>query len=114
MDVLSVSIAGMLGRVRIFVRDRPWEANKPEGRTSQHWWAHRESLSTIGWELIADRSCRPSWDKPLEVSITIRTSTSRSHLTSLCTCCRLNFANHSSYIPINEELSIVIVVFRMI
>lgn len=34
---------------------------------SPHWWAHRESLSTEGWVLVADKTCRPSWDKQIEV-----------------------------------------------
>lgn len=28
----------------------------------------RDSLSTVGWELVADVTCRPSWDKPIEVT----------------------------------------------
>ena len=103
---------------RIFARDRPCEADKPEHGSSPHWWAHREryrlllwsllcslsccitradyflllivtsyqrllfiihyntlfqffipsySVSNIGWTLVADVMCRPSWDKPLEV-----------------------------------------------
>ena len=27
------------------------------------------SVSNIGWTMIADVVCRPSWDKPLEVSL---------------------------------------------
>jgi hypothetical protein len=57
----------MLGRLRIFTRDRGWEENKPTTRTNTHWWAHHDSLSTIGWNVVVDRVCRPSWDRPLEV-----------------------------------------------
>lgn len=67
INLTSVSIAGMLGRVRVFARDRGWEENKPAPTMSAHWWAHRESLSKDGWELIADQRCRPSWDKPLQI-----------------------------------------------
>eukprot|EP01032_Pedospumella_encystans_P009037 gene9037-10673_t len=67
VNLLSISIAGMLGRVRIYARDGPWEDDKPRKGPSPHWWAHRESVSPQGWELIADRTCRPSWDKPLEI-----------------------------------------------
>lgn len=67
VDLLSLSVGGMLGRVRIYARDRPWEQDKPENSNSPHWWAHRESVSNIGWTLVADVLCRPSWDKPLEI-----------------------------------------------
>lgn len=60
----------MLGRVRVFARDRGWEEDKPTERQNQHWWAHSDSVSRIGWELVADRVCRPSWDRPLEVGVT--------------------------------------------
>ncbi|KAJ1410926.1 hypothetical protein B484DRAFT_455741, partial [Ochromonadaceae sp. CCMP2298] len=52
---------------RIFARDRPWEDDQPKSVPSPHWWAHRESVSAEGWVLIADRLCRPSWDKPVEI-----------------------------------------------
>ena len=32
LNLLSISIGGMLGRVRIFARDRPWEQDKPTQR----------------------------------------------------------------------------------
>eukprot|EP01035_Chromulina_nebulosa_P035963 gene35963-48374_t len=38
VDITSISIGGMLGRVRIFYRSRPWEAGKPERVSSHHWW----------------------------------------------------------------------------
>lgn len=59
----------MLGRVRVLGRDRAWEADKPTDRQTQHWWAHQDSVSRTGWDLIADKFCRPSWDKPIEVSL---------------------------------------------
>eukprot|EP01036_Dinobryon_divergens_P026708 gene26708-35387_t len=67
VDILSISIAGMLNRVRVFARNCGWEEDKPSVRQSPHWWAHRDSLSTVGWELVADVTCRPSWDKPIEI-----------------------------------------------
>ena len=32
LNLMSISIGGMLGRVRIFARDRPWEQDKPTQR----------------------------------------------------------------------------------
>ena len=66
VDLLSVSIGGMLGRIRVYARDRPWHADNITPTTSQ-WWAHRESLSREGWELIADKYYRPSWDRHVEI-----------------------------------------------
>ena len=63
VDILSLSFGGMLGRVRIFARDRPWEADKPQGQNTHHWWAHQESVSSTGWEVVADVTCKPAWDK---------------------------------------------------
>lgn len=71
----SVSVAGMLGRVRIFARDRNWEAGMEEMHTNVHWWAHHGHLSHEGWELVADTHCSPSWDKlttiPLSQPVTL-------------------------------------------
>jgi len=67
VDVTSISIGGMLGRVRIFYRNRPWEAGKPERVSSHHWWAHRDSLSRENWSLLADIHCSPSWDRSFEI-----------------------------------------------
>lgn len=69
IEVVSVSIAGMLGRVTIHARDRGWEENKPTTRSNQHWWAHHDSVSRDHWKLVADRVCRPSWDRPLEIKL---------------------------------------------
>jgi hypothetical protein len=70
INVHSVSVGGMLGRVRVFARDQPWEHGKADNSVPSHWWAHRESLSTSGWELVADQFCHPSWDKPIEIVFT--------------------------------------------
>lgn len=70
VEIASISIAGMLGRVRIFARDRPWEADKPPRPAANHWWAHTDAVSTVGWTMVADVTCRPSWDLPFEISFT--------------------------------------------
>ena len=66
INVLSVSLAGMLGRIRVFARNTRWNAG-PTNTDRAHWWAHQSSLSTVGWELVADQVCRPSWDNPIEI-----------------------------------------------
>jgi len=70
VDILSLSVGGMLGLVRVFARDRPWEQDKTVNRNS-HWWAHRESVSERGWEQVAEQMCSPSWDRPVEVKFDI-------------------------------------------
>lgn len=67
VDITSISIAGMLGRIRIFVRDRPWESDRPDRPVSHHWFAHNDSISQVGWTKIVDFTCRPSWDRPFEI-----------------------------------------------
>ena len=70
VTVHSISIGGMLGRIRIFVRDRPWEADKPrERRSIHHYWATTGKLSKHGWSLSTDRVCKASWDKPQEIML---------------------------------------------
>ena len=66
INVLSISIGGMLGRIRVFARDRPWSADTISPASTQ-WWAHQESPSRVGWELIADKFYRPSWDRHVEI-----------------------------------------------
>eukprot|EP01039_Chlorochromonas_danica_P009872 gene9872-10918_t len=67
--ITSISIAGMLGHVRIFARDCPWGEHKTTPRPSIHYWAHQVNLPTDGWELVAEKQCRPSWDKPLQITL---------------------------------------------
>jgi hypothetical protein len=67
VDITSISIAGMLGRIRIFVRDRPWESDRPDRPVSNHWFAHNDSISQVGWTKLVDFTCRPSWDRPYEI-----------------------------------------------
>eukprot|EP01031_Cornospumella_fuschlensis_P033452 gene33452-40470_t len=63
VTLTSVSVAGMLGRVRVYARNVGWEEGPPSTNTTAHWWAHRESLNRDGWELVTDTRARPSWDK---------------------------------------------------
>jgi hypothetical protein len=44
VEIISFSIAGMLGRVRVFARDRRWEVDNDGARNPNHWWARSESL----------------------------------------------------------------------
>jgi len=68
INILSISIGGMLGRIRIYARDRPWSANTITPTTNQ-WWAHQESPSREGWELVVDKFYRPSWDRHIEIKL---------------------------------------------
>ena len=63
----SISLGGMLGRLRIFVRDRPWNVDNEDTTPTAHWWAHRDSISTLGWRMIVDRLVLPSWDRHCEI-----------------------------------------------
>jgi len=67
VSLRSVSVAGMLGRVQVFARNRAWDSGSRDPSSPAHWWAHRESLSRDGWIRVADQFCRPSWDKPIEI-----------------------------------------------
>mmetsp|Transcript_1550 Transcript_1550/g.2162 ORF Transcript_1550/g.2162 Transcript_1550/m.2162 type:complete len:553 (-) Transcript_1550:1301-2959(-) len=67
LELSSIWIAGMLSRVRVYARNSSWEDEKPVARPTPHWWAHRDSMSSDGWELVADVTCMPSWDKHVEV-----------------------------------------------
>jgi len=69
LSIYSLSVAGMLGRVRIFARDRSWEKDLPNSNT-QHHWGHHPGVSQDGWTLVADQVCRPSWDRPTEIFFT--------------------------------------------
>lgn len=69
VDILSLSVAGMLGRVRVFARDRPWEQDNDDRRNPNHWWAHAENVSKTGWYQVADETLMPSWDKPREIRL---------------------------------------------
>ena len=66
VQVTSISLAGMLGRVRIFARDRPWAEGQPR-QQQQHYWGHHPGVANTGWKLVADQVCKPSWDRPTEI-----------------------------------------------
>ena len=66
VQVASISLAGMLGRCRIFARDRPWAEGQPR-QEHQHYWGHHPGVANTGWKLVADQVCKPSWDRPTEI-----------------------------------------------
>lgn len=65
ISIESISLAGMLGPIKIFVRDRPWKEDLRN--RSNMGYGHSASMSREGWKLVAERDCRPSWDRPLEL-----------------------------------------------
>ena len=67
--IRSIWLGGMLGRIKILARDRPWEEKFPDEQVSNsgHWWAYSEKVSRRGWETVADIECAPSWDRALEI-----------------------------------------------
>jgi hypothetical protein len=69
--IKSIWVAGMLGRVRVFARDRPWErraADEPAEVVGVGWCGQpRRSVPRAGYELVFDKKCPPSWDKPVEL-----------------------------------------------
>ena len=67
LEITSVHIAGMLGRIRIFIRDRPWAKDNDDNDEARHYWAYRTPLSTTGWTVVHDSLQTPSWDKPIEI-----------------------------------------------
>lgn len=70
IELLSVSIGGMLGRIRIYARGLPWEMDKPPiAPNPHHWWAHRDRISNNGWSLLTDVNCLPSWDRSFEIPL---------------------------------------------
>jgi hypothetical protein len=66
VEIMSISLAGMLGRVRIFAKPSSWQENMPEHSNS--YWGHHPGVCLDGWELVADQNCYPSWDRPLEIN----------------------------------------------
>jgi hypothetical protein len=67
VELNSISIGGMLGRTRIYVRDRPWSVDNDDTAPSTNWWAHSEALSRKGWRCVFDKTLLPSWDRHLEL-----------------------------------------------
>lgn len=60
VDLTSIAIGGMLGRVRIYGRNVSWK----QGTHHNH-----NSPSTLGWRLLSDLTCRPSWDRNCQIPI---------------------------------------------
>lgn len=95
---------------RIFARDRPWRSETTsENESPSRWWAHREGLSTVGWEPIADVHCRPSWDKPIEV-----TPYFLINPPPLNSCNRLNLIDRLNFYLAKGVHCIVIALYQMI
>jgi hypothetical protein len=67
IELKSIHIGGMLGRIRVYVRDRPWSVDNEDTRPSSNWWAHSEALSRRGWRCVYDNTILPSWDRHYEV-----------------------------------------------
>ena len=103
VEIISFQIAGMLGRVRVFARDRPWETDNDDRRNPNHWWAHAESISTTGWYPVADEICSPSWDKPREIRLNAPVR--------LLPHSRVGFYLHSG---LPDDLGIIITTFTII
>jgi len=61
VEIASFGIGGMLGRVRIYARDKSWEAG-PNPQDPQE---------SLGWKKKADCICRPNWDKHYEVQLNV-------------------------------------------
>ena len=70
VDITSIFVGGMLGRLRVFARDGPLETDDSEN-DSGRWWAHQGSVAREGWTVVADVFCRPAWDRPTEVSFAL-------------------------------------------
>lgn len=74
VELKSISVAGMLGRIRVYGRDRPWEApdraeddDEAEQGRFRRSWGHQGNVGTTGWVLLADQVCQPAWDRPTEI-----------------------------------------------
>lgn len=65
--ITSISLAGMLGRIRIFARYCSWDIDKPERTVHHQWYSPSDSISPNGWIKVADVLCRPAWDRPVEI-----------------------------------------------
>jgi len=68
VELTDVSIAGMLGHIRIYIRDKSWRIGRT-ARSSAHWWAHEESVSAEGWTCVVDKTYGASWDVATKVYI---------------------------------------------
>lgn len=66
VEVLSISLGGMLGRIRIYARNCRWEKDIPSDY-SDNYWGHHPGISEQGWELVAEQRCLPSWERHFEI-----------------------------------------------
>ncbi len=66
IHVTSLHIGGMLGRVRVFVRDRPWQKDNEGQGEARHYWGY-SPISRTGWSQVYDKNLHPSWDRPYEI-----------------------------------------------
>jgi hypothetical protein len=71
VTVTSVSVGGMLGRVRIFARAGSWRGDTADhaARLIATGWGQRYDLDATGWALVADEECAPSWDIAREIRL---------------------------------------------
>lgn len=67
VELTDISVAGMLGHIRVYIRDKPWRIGRTP-RSSMHWWAHEDTVSTEGWTCVVDKTHGASWDVPAKVN----------------------------------------------
>ena len=66
VEVLSISLGGMLGRIRIFARNCRWDKGVPKD-SEDNFGGHHPGVSSEGWELVAEKRCLPSWERHFEI-----------------------------------------------
>lgn len=71
----SVSVGGMLGRVRVFARESSWRGANGEARlVNTHWGTQRVDLDPSGWVVVAGarkggrRCCSPHRTNPVPLT----------------------------------------------
>jgi hypothetical protein len=70
----SISVAGMLGRVRVFAKmDGGWKKDESSDGHG-HYWAEVQAVCTNGWVEVADVECQPQWDRPCAIPLDQRFS----------------------------------------
>jgi len=55
VDVVSISLSGMLGRIRIFARNASWSKDMPSKEDSYSPYGHHPGVNLKGWTLVADQ-----------------------------------------------------------
>jgi hypothetical protein len=66
IEIKSVSIGGMLGRIRIFALNSSWKLSESDNNQA-HYWSHQGTIDGSKWSLLADRHYPPSWDHETEI-----------------------------------------------